>query len=252
MRLYPFLLLGILLIAGCSPKTAGPATPDNDRGGERLKLNQVLRSIDDNRNAADWMDAKARVDLDSDKLSVGGTAVIRVHRDEAIWMSVKKFGFEGARALIRPDSFFLYNRLKDDYIAEPLSYIEEKYKIPARFDLLQEIFFGNAIFLTEKLTLDQSANAIRLTGKTRQFATEHLIDPITFQLLAMEMLELGQDRQLLVTNGDYERVTGARHTFPMMRTVNIDGGGKVGQASMELEFTDVEFGREVAMPFERR
>ena len=252
MRLLPLLTLATLLAASCNPKTAGPAADNATTPAGKLKLAQVLRTIDANRNTAEWMDAKARVDLESEKLDIGGTAVIRVHRDEAIWMSVKKFGFEGARALIRPDSFFLYNRLQGDYIAEPLSYIEEKYKIPARFDLLQEIFFGNAIFLTEKLTVEQRATDIRLTGKTAEFATQHLIDPATFQLVSMELLELGQDRQLNVTNGDYQRVAGVEKPFPLTRSVAIDGGDKVGKAGMELEFTEVTFGQEVAMPFTQR
>ena len=246
-----FLLLlipALLLTAACNRKVAGPAVGAGAATG-KLRVAQVLRAVEENRNTAEWMDAKARVNLDSEKLNIGGTAVIRLHRDEAIWMSVKKFGFEGARALIRPDSFFLSNRLSGDYIAEPLSYIEEKYKIPARFDLLQEIFFGNAVFLTEKLAVDADPLGIRLTGRSDDFDTDYLIETAGYQLVSMNLQELGADRSLLVTNGDYEAVPGVPRPFPLTRRVSVDGGEKVGVATMELEFGEVEFGREVAMPY---
>ncbi|MCP9234828.1 DUF4292 domain-containing protein [Lewinella sp. JB7] len=248
MRSTLLALLAVLLLANCNRKVAGPSAGNTDLPTGKLRLAQVLRSIDDNRTTAEWLDAKAKVDLDSEKLSIGGTAYIRIHRDEAIWMSVKKFGFEGARALIRPDSFFLYNRLENEYIAEPLSYIEKKYKIPARFDLLQEIFFGNAVFLTEDLEVDRADNAIRLTGRNREFATDYRIDPLTYRPLTMELRELAQDRTLTVTNGDYAAADGLRQTFPRSRTVVINGGSE-GTAGMQIDFTDLEFGKAVAMPF---
>ena len=253
MRLLFLALLAVLLFANCNRKVAGPAAGDTTGATSgKLRLAQVLRTIDENRSTSEWMDAKARVDLDSKKLSIGGTAVIRLHRDEAIWMSVKKFGFEGARALIRPDSFFLYNRLEGEYIAEPLSYLEEKYKIPARFDLLQEIFFGNAVFLTDDLEIGRADDgAIRLTGRSPEFATQYYIDPVTFRPQLMELQELGQSRSLVVTNTDYEQVKGAKQTFPRGRRVEVDAG-KGETASMEMEFTDVSFAGPVEMPFEMR
>lgn len=250
MRFSLIALVALILFSTCGRKTASPATPGGEASTAKLRLPQVLRAIDDNRSTAEWMDARARVDFDSDKLSIGGTATIRLHRDEAIWMSVKKFGFEGARALIRPDSFFLVNKLKGDYIAEPLSYLQEKYKIPARFDLLQEIFFGNAIFLTEKLRVGYADDgAIRLTGRSDEFATDYFFDPVTYRPQLLELQELGQQRTLHVTNTDYAQVAGAQQLFPLGRRVAVDAGGEVGKASMEMEFTEVEFGKEVTIPF---
>ncbi|WP_420457916.1 DUF4292 domain-containing protein [Neolewinella sp.] len=253
MRISFLAFLAVLLFANCNRKVAGPAAGSvSEASSGKLRLAQVLRTIDENRSAPEWMDAKARVDLDSKKLSIGGTAFIRLHRDEAIWMSVKKFGFEGARALIRPDSFFLYNRLEGEYIAEPLSYIEEKYKIPARFDLLQEIFFGNAVFLTDELEIGRADDgAIRLTGRSDEFATQYFIDPVTFRPQLMELQELGQSRSMVVTNTDYTQVEGVAQTFPRGRFVEVDDG-KGGAASMEMEFTEVSFSGPVEMPFERR
>ncbi len=252
MRLTLLAFLAVLLLANCNRKVAGPAADVAAATGGKLRVAQVLRAIDDNRSTAEWMDAKAKVDLQSSSLNIGGTAYLRLHRDEAIWISVKKFGFEGARALIRPDSFFLYNRLENDYIAEPLSYVEEKYKVPARFDLLQEIFFGNAVFLTKDLAVDRADNAIRLIGTSKEFAADYRFDPATYRPLSMELQELGQDRMLTVTNGDYAPADGLRQSFPRTRNIVVDGGDPDKQARMQLEFTDLSFQGPVEMPFSFR
>ncbi|NJB84416.1 hypothetical protein GGR26_000161 [Lewinella marina] len=248
MRFSLLALLVLLLFSTCQRKTAGPAANDDAAATGKLRLAQVLRSIDEHRASAEWMDARARVDVESESFSIGGTAYIRLHRDEAIWMSVKKFGIEGARALIRPDSFFLYNRLQGEYIAEPLSYIEEKYKIPARFDLLQEIFFGNAVFLTDDLEVSRAEGAIRLTGRSREFATDYRYDPATYQLSSMQLQELGQNRSVSVSNADYATVDGLPVTFPRNRRVTVDGATE-GTARMDMEFTDLSFSGPLEMPF---
>ena len=249
MRYSILLLLCVLTAAACGRKVTGPAAGgDAPAVGSRLRLNQVLERIDANRTTAEWMDAKARVDVQTDDLDIGGTAYLRLHRDQAIWISVKKFGFEGARALIRPDSFFLYNRLESEYTAEPLSYLEEKYKIPARFDLLQEIFFGNAVFLTDELKVGWEGDRIRLTGDGRDFSGDYRYDPATYRLEGMELQERGQQRMLTVVNGDYAPVDGAANAFPRTRNIAVDGGSE-GKARLDFEFTDVTFAGPVDMPF---
>ncbi|MGB3802297.1 MAG: DUF4292 domain-containing protein [Lewinella sp.] len=251
MRLYLLALVALLTFANCNRKVAGPANGDAATATGKLRLNQVLRGIETNRTSAEWMDAKARVDVETDDFSIGGTAYLRLHRDEAIWMSVKKFGIEGARALIRPDSFFLYNRLESEYTAEPLSYLEEKYKIPARFDLLQEIFFGNAVFLTEDLEVSTDGQDIRLTGRSPEFVGEYRYNPTTFQLGSMELQEIGEQRMLSVINGGYEQVEGLNNAFPRSRQIAVDGGSE-GTAKLAFEFTDLSFSGPLEMPFSFR
>jgi hypothetical protein len=251
MRLLLLALVAILTLTDCNRKVAGPDAGTATKK-TRMRVAEVLRNVAANRTTAEWLDARAKVDVDSDKISIGGNAYLRLHRDDAIWMSVKKFGFEGARALIRTDSFFLYNRLEGEYTAEPLSYIEEKYNIPARFDLLQEIFFGNPAFLTDDLRLGQSDDgAIRLTGTDERFAADYRIDPVTYLLRYMELTELGAERALRVTNSDYESVPGETASFPRRRLIEVNGGSE-GTASLEMEFTEVSYGGPLAMPFTRR
>lgn len=251
MRLYLLVFSLLLFASACSKRVVDTASADKVKPAKKLRVAQVLQAIADNSATTEWLDAKARVKLESEQLNIGGTATIRLHRDKAIWMSVKKFGFEGARALIRPDSFFLYNRLNNEYTAEPLSYIEEKYKIPARFDLLQEVVMGNPVFFTDDLRLQADGNNLRLSGHDERFVTDYRIMAGTYRLSAMELQEVDQNRKLLVTNEDYQEVSGLAQPFAFVRDVAVDGGS-AGKARMEMSFSSVAVGQPVSMPFSKK
>ena len=164
----------LLLLSAATLLTSGCGTVARGKDGKdgltnTTKVSRVVKGMEANAFEAKFMEGSARINLESDKLNIGGTATIRLERDKAIWVSVKKFGLEGARALIRPDSFFVYNRLSGDYTAEPLSYIKEKYQVPAEFDLLQKIVLGNAIFLpaiSNSTKLERPTNYTEKTAAT--------------------------------------------------------------------------------------
>lgn len=246
MRLLP--LITILLLTACAPRPE--TTTEGPTGNLRGKAAKVVKSLEKNAFDTEWMEGKARVKIESEKFNIGGTATIRLQRDEAIWVSVKKFGIEGARALIRPDSFFFYNRLKGEFTAEPLSYIETKYKIPARYDLLQDIVLGNAVFMTRDLELSTSGNDYVLEGRDNRYATRHVAGQ-DYKLKSMKLTELAQNRRLTIDNDDFRGVPGGEGTFPYQRGVRIDASGS-GDGYLEMNFREIEVTGPYAMPFRRR
>ncbi len=242
----------LTLASACNKKVVG-GTSGRDGLTTTSKAEKIVKGLEDNRFDTEYLEGSARIKLESKQLNVGGTATIRLHKDKAIWMSVKKFGFEGARALIRPDSFFVINRLNGDYTAEPLSYIEQKYKIPARFDLLQEIVLGNAVFFTRDLEMDQTGDLYTLSGQDGRFATKHVVDGRGFKLMEMTLNELAQDRTLSINNADFRKAPGKEDEpdFAFARTVRIDAEA-TGPAKLDLAFSKLKFSGPLAMPFQRR
>ena len=242
-------LLG--LASGCNAKLVGGA--DGKPGLSRAReADRVVTGLADNAFTTEYFEGNARVKLASPKLNIGGSATVRLHRDKAIWMVVKKFGFEGARVLIQPDSFFYYNRLNNEYVAEPLSYIERKYKIPARFDWLQEIILGNAVFPTRDLDLETIGEDFILTGRDSRYATRHTVDGRGFRLTEMSLNEMAQDRTLTIGNADFRSVGGADdRTFAHQRRIAVRSQA-TGDASMDMEFSRIKLSGPLAMPFRRR
>ena len=141
MRLFPALLLIFILltIAGCKVKdrlTGAADTPD----ATRIEMWESVRSENIDFN---WYWAKADVQITMDGFSMGGKADIRVRKDSVIWMSVRKFGLEMARVLIRPDSVFALNRLQANYISMSIDSVNSIYQLPFDFAQWQEIVAGN-------------------------------------------------------------------------------------------------------------
>lgn len=253
MRTLLLLAFATLTLAfACNKKVVG-GNDGRDGLTTTSKAGKIIKGLEDNRFDTEYLEGTARVKLESKDLNVGGTATIRLHKDKAIWMSVKKFGFEGARALIRPDSFFVINRLNGDYTAEPLSYIEKKYKIPARFDLLQEMVLGNAVFFTRDLKLATEGETYTLSGQDGRFATKHVVDGRGFKLMEMTLNELAQNRTLSINNADFRKAPGKEDApdFAFERTVRIDAEA-TGPAKLDLSFNRLKFSGPLAMPFQRR
>lgn len=250
MRILFFLSLAVFIATGC--KTGGtdgrPGLDGNDR---RNKASQVIKGMEKNAFVTKYLEGSARIKLESEKMNIGGTATIRLEQDKAIWVSVKKFGLEGARALIRPDSFFVYNRLTGDYTAEPLSYIETKYNLPARFDLLQEIVLGNAVFFTRNLKMKSDDNYYELTGEDTRYKTAYVVDARGYRLQRMNLEEIGSDRRVSILNEDFQSLAGNDHPFAHGRTIMIDSPDS-GEALVELSFSRVKLSGPLDMPFRQR
>jgi hypothetical protein len=61
-------------------------------------------------------------------------------------MNMTKLGLEVGRVMITRDSFYMLNRLLREYIAEPLSYLEEEYNVVPDFDIIENALVGLPAF----------------------------------------------------------------------------------------------------------
>lgn len=247
--LLPFLLFS-LLVSACKPKK-DTGTPAGDGISTLSEAELIARRMADARFVTDWMDARANLRLESPEMNVSGNAYLRLEKDKRIWVSVKKFGFEAARALITPDSFFVINRLQGEYTAEPLSYVERTYKIPARFDLLQNIILGNPIILSRNLAVETTVeNQYHLSAQDSRWASDYWANTSTFYLEQMKLREITENRILQIFMDDFQE-TGGNRPFPFGREIEIESPA-TGLARIKLDFTRIELAGPVDMPFDKR
>ncbi len=245
MRIFLFFLSLTFLTSCGSKKTATTAENPAETLSEAAL---VTRRLIESQFSTAWLDARANIKLESPQMNVSGNAFIRLEKDKRLWISVKKFGFEAARALITPDSFFVLNRLQNEFTAEPLSYIEKTYKIPARFDLLQQVVLGNPIFFDRELELSQEASLLRLAGKNNRWQSDYWIESPAFLLKRMQLREISADRSLQVFMDNFKDV-GRKMPFSHQRTVEISSPA-TGLARIGLDFSQLGFSGPLEMPFE--
>jgi hypothetical protein len=230
-------ILSLFLGLSCntSKKVSEVPVLDNKVMDAQAHLNAMTRQ----QVQADWVDASARVSFDDGNMSIGGTASIKMKKDEAILMSVKKFGFEVARAYVTPDSLFILDRINGEYAAEPLSYIEERYKLPADLSMLQQLLMGNPVYLTtSNPSVSFEGERLNWAAENNDQSNDYTFTMPNYQLESMVIREGNQTRKLNIQLTNYQNA-GANRDFSYLRSIQIDSK-ETGSAQIELEFTKVE------------
>ena len=137
--MYKLVFSSFLLFAflSCSPKISKKGGLVEDDNPSLFLKKAVF--------APEWMEGKCQLQMASEGSTVSGQGIIRVRKDSAIWVSVRKLGFEVGRALILKDSFFYLDRLNNVFEAHAISFIKEKYQLPGDFLHLQALLIKDSV-----------------------------------------------------------------------------------------------------------
>lgn len=97
---------------------------------------------------------KAKVDYtEPDGSSQSATAQVRIARDSLIWLSLTgTLGIEGVRALIRPDSVFVMDKLKKTITYTSIDWLQQTTGLPFGFADVQNLLLGHPVFFNAPLT----------------------------------------------------------------------------------------------------
>ncbi|MEO7175616.1 MAG: DUF4292 domain-containing protein [Saprospiraceae bacterium] len=90
-----------------------------------------------------WLAFEATIDFRTpdQQLSVEGT--IRVQRDQMLWASLRKFGFEVARIKADAAGIVVINRIESTYEQIPWASLKQKIGYPLDFAMAQTLLLGN-------------------------------------------------------------------------------------------------------------
>lgn len=240
-----FLLFLILLTAsscGIFRKTAAEsALPE--RSAKFLLKKMAQQQVD-----ADWFSSRAKISYADDEFSISASANIRMRKDSVIWANIKKLNIEAGRALIRPDSFFVIDRINQEYVRQPVSDIANMLRLPASFELLQTILLGNPFFFTTDLDVETQGPNYSLKGEDARFSTSYLIDGSSFQLKKIAVAEKGSGRTVEMELSQYGPLD-KKQKFSYFRTMRMDSPD-TGPLQVEIEFSKVEINIPKSIEFE--
>jgi hypothetical protein len=71
---------------------------------------------------------------------------LRVKKDSVIWASIGKAGIEGVRGLLRPDSLFILDKLKNDSYSYDLKYLQSLIQSNLSYYNIQNLLIGDLLF----------------------------------------------------------------------------------------------------------
>jgi hypothetical protein len=258
--LFTFALTALLTITACNSTkktTQTTTTTLPTPSSTPLSINAILTQMEANAPIAQRLSGDGDVDIESEKLNQSATSSIRWRRDSVIWLNVKKFGFNVARAQVTRDSVFIVSYFQSQYAAQPLSYIEKQFGLPADFDLLQNFLLGKPIFLTDKkqLTLNTpKESTVILRGSNERWTAEYVFDFAAQQLTEMTFTEPKAQRTMKIAYQKYADLRdgdGKQRPFAYLRTIMVESPqtGKV-KVGIEIEASSLEVNVPKAIRFE--
>ena len=164
-----------------------------------------------------------------------------LRRDSAILLVLKKFGFEGARALITPDSVFLINRLEQNYDKMPLSFLSEKFNLPAQFQSIQELLMGipSSLDGVNPLVLHAQDSLFVLSANSKKIDASYQISKSSLNLLSAFFEEAGTAAKMTMIYENY-RKSNLNRDFSFDRTLKFFSPDS-GSGEVQLIFEDAEF-----------
>lgn len=239
------LILIVLLpfLWACGAKKKLP----NPEGGLE-SAESILRSMERRQLKAQWFEGKVKLSYRDAEFSVQGTAQIKLRKDSAVWIAVRKLGFEVGRALITRDSVWVLDRLNNEFSAYGLDYLSQTYQVPANLSLLQQILLGNPFFFTRNLQLEVLPESYQLRDESPEKSVQYQLEKGTYRMLQLFYTEKEEDRQLKVALGGYAP-TPDKQDFAFSRKLTFSSK-ETGLVEVNLDFTQVVFNEPTTLPFE--
>ncbi len=233
-----FLLLivlgAVLGASSCGASRKAGKAELKEKSPEALLKVLAARKLD-----VDWFEAKAKLDVSDGSQSVKANAVIRMKKNELVWVSIKKLGFEVGRALIRKDSAFVINRLSNEYYAEPLSWLEREYNVPGDLAAFQNLLLGNLVFFsTSGFRMEENGTQYYLAGKGGGMESRFKINSADLTLQEMWFEDKNTQRQIQYALQQYGQIAGNRN-FSYLRSLELNSPS-TGRMSVGIQFSDVQ------------
>ncbi len=248
--LFQYILFGLSIVVFLSA-SACKGNKGTSKGSVKNKSAKFLvKKIRQDYLDADWLNAKARINFKSDEISQGATLLLRMRKDSAIWMSGKKFGIEGVRVLITPDSVFMLDRLNNEYRTKDLHWVREQFSLPADFNDLQNILLGNIVLLPEAKQLNASVDKKQYHLSEKEPMTlskDYWINGFNYAPERMEFKMEAEGRNAMVEYSQHAKVD-QLGDFPYHRFFSFKSP-ETGDVTLDMKFSKVEVNVPKSMKF---
>jgi len=194
--------------------------------------------------------SKIKVDIEDAKGKKPDiTAVVRIIKDSAIWMSLTAsiLNIEIFRVLITKDQVILLNKQEKEVQYRTIGYLQDVTDIPFDFETLQQLLIGNPIFF-------DTTNAV--FRKTENFVLASSVGPEFKNLLTLGLgnnllthsklddVNLARNRTADLTYAEYENINGKE--FSTYRQIVASEKNKL---DIRMKYRQVEFNKELSVAF---
>lgn len=197
----------------------------------------------------DWFSSRIKVEYNDNNLSQDFTAAVRMRRDSVLWISLQgPFGIEGGRILITRDSILVVNRLSNEYLRQPISYLTKIMPMQTNLPQLQDFLLGYYLLFTGASPdyRGREDSLYLIHAESPQFSYHSSLYPQNYTLAKSVLTDKMLSQQMNVTFTGYSQEQGK--PFSNERSIDIKQGTKL--LSLHLVFTKIKVNEVLNFPFE--
>jgi hypothetical protein len=230
--------------------TVALVIPKQSSADSMAIINQTMADLKKHYIDFKTFNAKIKVDYEDSKgKQPDVTAVVRIIKDSAIWMSLSAtfLNIEVYRVLITKDSVFLLNKQAKEIQLRSLDYLQDITEIPFDFKTLQDLLIGNPIFLEDNIvSYKKTENRILVSTVGKYF--KHLLtlspDNALLTHSKLDDVDVARNRTADITYSDFENKTG--FDFSTYREITVSEKNRL---DIRLNYKQYEFNKDLSVSF---
>lgn len=230
--------------------TAAVVIPNQSSADSMAVINTAMKNLKSHYIDFKTFNAKIKVEYEDSKGKQPDiTAVVRIVKDSAIWMSLSAtfLNIEVYRVLITKDSVFLLNKQAKEVQLRSMDYLQDITAIPFDFQTLQNLLVGNPIFLEDKIVSYKKTESMILVSTIGKYF-KHLLtltpDRYLLTHSKLDDIDVSGNRTADITYSDFENKNGI--DFSTYREITVSEKNKL---DIRLNFKQYEFNKELSVSF---
>lgn len=211
-----FLGLSLLVLVGCGKKTVPGASASAEP--------EVLNKVSVVNTDYSFFSAKGKVQSENSGLSANIS--LRLKKDEVIWASVQKMGFEVARLKVTPDSVYLVNKLANEALVGSYELLSKRYNVDVDFSTLQEFLIGNFVPATRQEMINEDGPVQHVRQVRGRLQIDQIVDTTRYKLKRVEVRNLTNKDLMTIDYQDFEEVEGKPFAKSLLLTIQQPEGNR--------------------------
>ena len=212
-------------------------------------IGQILEKLQQREIKFNAFSAKLKLDYtDPNGKSNTATAFIRLLKDSILWVSITgTLGVEGFRALIKPDSVIVLDKLEKTITRRSTSYLQEITNLPLDFDALQNLIVGNPVYFSGNIVSFKNEGT-NVTALCIGEYFKHLLnlDTLTNTIGYSKIDDVDGTRNRTCYIGFSNYTPAAGTTFSTMRDITVT---EKKSLNVKLEYKQFAFDETLSFPF---
>lgn len=228
MRYAAFLV--VLWLTACG--TAKKLGPVPDRSDEEVLAALRKRNID-----FKYFNGKIGTSLESPDENISGSMQVKMVRDSAVWVAIKKFGIEAARMYADRSGYTVLYRFESVYETGSMSQINNIIGITTDFSELQQLLFGNVVLPEGKPVVTRDSLWYVVSAFSEGLALRYFVNGYDLQLHKLDVVDPA-GRKASLEYGDYRKVDG--YGKVAFERTAVFPYSEQGDATLKMNFSEFE------------